>query len=371
RPSFIQRTVLYYDSLKSPHPIYIGDASNTEISENTLSFLKKVKNVEVKYFHWEGLNASQTHFQLIKEITAECEYCAYHGDDDYLVPSSLTKCAEFLSENPNYKTAQGHAALVVMDSPEPVGNIKWIDEYWGKNSLEESSRIERLLSFNNNYFGMMFSVHRVSEFIADSNDFLTIIDRNISELSHNYTFAINGKSKFIDCLYLIRTRHPDLLISSSGYDFFESITRKNWFHDYNKMVDSLSRLVSDDKKLSFTEAKKIISEMMKERFKKSFLAQMKINKKDDKQSFYVKSKNVIHGCLTHILLDKIGLRPIREFFGTKNNMQLWTAKHSRFHSDFLPVENSLTGKEIRNDEKLIYKEQPHNHNDHANPPKRR
>ena len=371
RPSFIQRTVLYYDSLKSPHPIYIGDASNTEISENTLSFLKKVKNVEVKYFHWEGLNASQTHFQLIKEITAECEYCAYHGDDDYLVPSSLTKCAEFLSENPNYKTAQGHAALVVMDSPEPVGNIKWIDEYWGKNSLEESSRIERLLSFNNSYFVIEFSVHRVSEFIRDSRDFWTIIDSSIREILHCYTLAINGKSKFIDCLYLIRTRHPDLLISSSGYDFFELITREHWSHDYNKMVDSLSRILSDDKKLSFTEAKKIISEMMKERFKKSFLAQMKINKKDDKQSFYVKSKNVIHGCLTHILLDKIGLRPIREFFGTKNNMQLWTAKHSRFHSDFLPVENSLTGKEIRNDEKLIYKEQPHNHNDHANPPKRR
>ncbi len=41
RPSFIQRTVLYYDSLKSPHPLYIGDASNTEISENTLYFSKE------------------------------------------------------------------------------------------------------------------------------------------------------------------------------------------------------------------------------------------------------------------------------------------------------------------------------------------
>ena len=60
RPSFIQRTVMYYDSLKSPHPIYIGDASNTEISENTLSFLKQIKNVEVKYFHWEGLTGEKT-----------------------------------------------------------------------------------------------------------------------------------------------------------------------------------------------------------------------------------------------------------------------------------------------------------------------
>ena len=113
------------------------------------------------------------------------------------------------------------------------------------------------------------------------------------------------------------------------------------------MVDSLSLLLSDDKKMSFPEAKKIISDLMKERLKNGFLRESARNKdKMNKMiSFYVKSKNVIHGCLTHILLDKTGLRPIRESFRTKNNMQLWTAKHSRFHSDFLPVKNSLTGKE--------------------------
>ncbi len=225
RPSFIQRTVLYYDSLKSPHPIYIGDASNTEISENTLSFLKKVKNVEVKYFHWEGLNASQTHFQLIKEITAECEYCVYQGDDDYFIPSSLTKCAKFLFENPDYRTAQGRAALVVMKGSEPLGNINWIEEYWGENSLEKSSKMKRLFSFNKNYFVLEFSVHRVSEYITDSRDFRSIIDKICCETLHCFTTAINGKSKFIDCLYLIRARHLDLFIHSPEDNFFELIKR--------------------------------------------------------------------------------------------------------------------------------------------------
>ena len=65
RPSFIQRMVLYYDSLKSPHPIYIGDASNSEISKNTLSFLKNIKHVEVKYFHWKEMEAEMTILKLI------------------------------------------------------------------------------------------------------------------------------------------------------------------------------------------------------------------------------------------------------------------------------------------------------------------
>ena len=81
RPSFIQRTVMYYDSLKSPHPIYIGDGSNAEISKNTLLFLKNIKNVEVKYFHWEGLNYPKTLLKLAEEASAECEYCTFQGDD--------------------------------------------------------------------------------------------------------------------------------------------------------------------------------------------------------------------------------------------------------------------------------------------------
>ena len=348
RPSFIQRKALYYDSLKCPHSIYIGDASNAEISKNTLLFLKNIKNVKVRYFHWKALNFEQTILKLAKEASAECEFCALLGDEDFFIPSSLTKCATFLSENPDYRTAQGRAAHVVMGSSESVGNIKWIDEYWGKNSLEESSRIERLLSFHKNYFVTEFSVHRINEFINDSHDFSTIVDRYIHELLHCYTFAIKGKSKFIDCLYLIRARHLDLLTLSGGGitiprgDFFYNFTQKNWSLDYTKMIDSLSRTLSDDKKISFSEAKKIISDVMQEELMEAVL---KIHKKqeDNKKNFYIKSKNVIYG-LIHILLNKAGLRPIREFFRTKNDMQLLTTKGSRFHSDFLPVKKSLTGK---------------------------
>ncbi len=77
RPSFIQRTVLYYDSLKSPHPIYIGDASNTEISKDILLFLKNIKNVEVRYFNWEKMSLEQTTLKLAEEVSVECEFCTF------------------------------------------------------------------------------------------------------------------------------------------------------------------------------------------------------------------------------------------------------------------------------------------------------
>ena len=69
RPEFVKRTVLYYDSLKSNHPIYIGDASDANISRKTLSFLKGINNVSFKYFHWEGLGIAQTLGELAKEAS--------------------------------------------------------------------------------------------------------------------------------------------------------------------------------------------------------------------------------------------------------------------------------------------------------------
>ena len=51
RPDFIERTVAYYDSLNSPHPIYIGDASDLDRSVKTIKLLKRFKNIEVNYFY--------------------------------------------------------------------------------------------------------------------------------------------------------------------------------------------------------------------------------------------------------------------------------------------------------------------------------
>ncbi len=347
RLSFLRRTVLYYDAIQSPHPIYIGDASNTETSNDAIAFLTDINNVVVKYFHWEKLSFEKTTIKLAKEASAEFEYCTYQGDDDYFIPSSLTKCAIFLSKNFDYRTAQGRAGLVTMDGQEPLGTIKDISEYWGKNSLEESSKIERLLSFHDNYFVAQFSVHRINEFIADSSDFSTIINSHISEQLHCYTFAIKGKSKFIDCLYLIRVRHPDLYIRHYEDDVFEAMSRENWHYDYNKIIDSLSIILSDDDKISLSEAKKIISDLIKQRLKftiKHYL-QLSINN-EKKKSFYIRLKNIVPCYL------------INKLKYTKNKllnkeMNLLMIKHSRFRLDFLPIVNSLTGKKFSDDEKQI------------------
>lgn len=352
RPEFIKRTVLYYDSLKSNHPIYIGDSSDAEISRSTLSFLKGINNVCVKYFHWEGLGPAQTLVKLAEEATAESDYCSFHGDDDYFIQSSLTECAEFLSKNPDYRSAQGRAVLVSMDEPEAVCGIKYLATYWAENSIEYSSRFERFRHFENNYYVLQFSVHRINEFIHDSRDYVSIRDNDLHEIQHCFTFAISGKSKFLDCLYLVRVRHPDLYIHSK-HSFIDRITSPNWCADYATTINSLTSTLSEDGEMTYLEAKEVILKMIKEHLNKGLLKQFG-HRESLRLRLYNRLKNNIPDPMKKVmtstkyfLLDRVGLR---SFFSLlrkrryRNEMELLRTKSSRFYSDFLPVERSLTGK---------------------------
>ena len=58
REDFIIRTIKYYVSINSLHPIFIGDASSKSSKEKVLNATKG--KIEVYYFHWENLGDRKT-----------------------------------------------------------------------------------------------------------------------------------------------------------------------------------------------------------------------------------------------------------------------------------------------------------------------
>ena len=53
RLDFVIRTILYYASINSHHPIFIGDASDKSSEELVLKAAQD--KIEVYYFHWKKL----------------------------------------------------------------------------------------------------------------------------------------------------------------------------------------------------------------------------------------------------------------------------------------------------------------------------
>ena len=104
RSEFLIRQLKYYNKVKSIHPIYIGDSSNNYHKNKLLNEIKSLKdNLNIKYFFLPNYTDREAHFFLAKNCKEK--YCTYAGDDDFLIPSSLTESANFLSNNDEFRTA--------------------------------------------------------------------------------------------------------------------------------------------------------------------------------------------------------------------------------------------------------------------------
>ncbi|MCR4340418.1 MAG: TIGR00180 family glycosyltransferase [Gemmatimonadaceae bacterium] len=328
RPDFIERTLAYYDALKSEHPIYIGDASSPEIAARMQAFVRTLAHAKVRYFHWEGVRATETTVKLAQCAQAESAYCALHGDDDYLIPASLSRCAEFLSANVDYRTAQGRAALITLDRPGPYGELRAVVDYWGVNGLDEESGAERFQTFGHKYFISAFSTHRTDEFVRDSEYYAAVSDDSFAELLQCYIFAIRGKSKFLDCLYLIRHDH-DSRFHPSVVDW---IVRERWSADYHKTVEVVGQALAETDGLPQSEARQAAADTLR---------------------MYVSQRlgfgsGVGGGGLLGTVKRLVPLpvkRAIRQMMVpplAAREMRALASERSRFHHDFAPVVRSFS-----------------------------
>ena len=260
RLEFLIRTIEYYVSINSPHPIYIGDASIKSHEEKVLIAAKN--SVKVYYFHWEGEGDRRTLQRLAEEANKinNTEFCAYHGDDDFFVPQSLSLCAEFLQDNPLFATAQGRAITIRLKQDGPYGDLADLCIYWNKKELNAETSLERLREISSNYFTPMFSVHRIIELIEDySNGLETVKDRGLGEYINSLSIAMRGKSKFIDCFYLARGIHNDNFNNLKDKTKFQWITEKGWHQSYSALVESLSLVLSKNDNLKFNDSMSEVS----------------------------------------------------------------------------------------------------------------
>lgn len=256
RFEFVKRLIYYYASQESPHTLYIGDASQ-ESQQQAIQHLANecCCTDRVKYFHWQSLNDRET-ISKLAEVATE-DYCAFTGDDDFLLPDSLTKCAEVLSREHDYRTAQGKGVVLSLDRSGPYGKIKSYGDYWKKNEITSDSGVERLRQFGMHQWSLQFSVHRRSEFIEDSKDYKRISNRSIGELLHCFTFICKGKSKFVDCLYIVRHVHDQQYLLPGFLDWFSS---PDWASSYKLFETSIAETLQCIDGISNKEARQVVRE---------------------------------------------------------------------------------------------------------------
>lgn len=268
RPDFVIRQLKYYNLAKSSHPVYIGDASN---KENNLYLKKYIDTNKFSFkveLHWfPDLNDRKTQVRL-GNIASE-DYSCCNGDDDFLIPESLTKCADFLKNHSDYRTAHGHALLTQLDRSGPYGNIVSSRPYWQPSihRVDFDTAVERLRYFVDHYWVPHFSVHRRVEFLRDMKNNDRLADRAFGEILSGFMFICGGKAKWIDCLYLIRSIHAKRDKSVSLKELFD---RSPTAHESLGIFrDTLSEFVSEVDDLTFSRSTSIVDSLWESYFERS------------------------------------------------------------------------------------------------------
>ena len=273
RPDFLLKNLRFLVKLKADFNVCICDSS-PNIKKNFKNKLNKLsKIIKINYFHKPSMNCREAIFFLLNNC--KTDYAAYLGDDDFFIPNGLTKCADFLSKNLDYRVVYGKAILVDSQSiSKPNLSIK-ASNYWGSRSYQESKAEARLDNLSDNYLVNLFGIHRTKEFIEDFKPSSISPSRPMSEILVNYITLAKGKGKFLPVTYLIRQTHQSRYIMSP--DLINILIEDNFAESFPLFISELTNALLGKKNISAKKSNSLSKKYLRRILEKYFDSH-KVNK---------------------------------------------------------------------------------------------
>lgn len=327
RPDFLLRALRYYQSVNFRGKISIGDSSDAFSAKQIKNSLSQFSDsLEINYRYLPGCNAAMA----VKILTEEANtaYAACIGDDDFLVPSGIAKCVDFLNVHPEYVAAHGVGVTMSLHSID-AQSIQCTG-YYAQPIISETTAVQRLVAHLTNYMVSLFSVHRIEVWRTLFRNTGDIKDKSFgSELLQCCLSVISGKIMQLDGLYLIRQDHGTRYILPN---WFEWITSEAWYPSYCTFRDCLSEAIAYQDGITLEEAKLVVEKAFA-----VYLAQCIPRNTPNPHQWRSVAKQ-IPGARTiwHIL------QPFRNKYSLGSMLK----PGSPYHKDFMPIYNILTQRKV-------------------------
>jgi glycosyltransferase domain-containing protein len=340
RSEYVIRLLEYYAKLKSPHPIYINDASGTEHNRALFSVVKRLSDqIEIHYVNNRSLNDRQAIGSLIESVKEP--YSAFVGDDDFLIPAGLSQCALFLESNPDYRVVRGVSRKFNLTQPGAYGRVARIGPYSNESQREEDSPVERIQKFGANYWPTFFCTHRAHEFLQDWEGNNQNPNRSFGELMPSFLNIVRGKAKYLDCLYLVRQMHDRRYLLPQT--IYQLIREPSWNKALNLFIDKVSGALIQQG-FAKNEAQLQAEKAYESYFEQAIYSRMGNSTSPNIRQKYIRLKKHIKG-ISHPLLWNTGRFFYRKLKKTTrgepaNNV---LKSDSPYYMDFKPIVEILEG----------------------------
>jgi glycosyltransferase domain-containing protein len=226
RREYLQRVIKYYENVGLKSKIIIGDSSIQEHAEANVKLIESSKlNIKYKYYPSEKF-PSDSH-AIVKMIeSVDTSYVVFQGDDDFLVPSSLEKCAEFLDDNLEYVAAYGLRVNVTYKND--IGEIETGYLVKPVEFLSESP-VDRWALYMQTGLSTQYYVHRTEVWRRMYKRVSEMFCRYIGpELLPCSLTAISGKTKMLDTLHYVMQKGNFKVVDFSKTSLFSMINTPEW-----------------------------------------------------------------------------------------------------------------------------------------------
>lgn len=273
------------------------------------------------------------------------KYVVVNGDDDYEIPSSLTKCAEFLENNTDYASVGGYGITFRLKTSGPYGEVARLADY-PRISLETETASQRLIDFMKNCFTITFAVNRINHMRNIRVGSITMIS-TWNELAEACCCAVAGKSKLIDCLGFVRHIHDRQYYANTMIDW---LTAKDFYNSYVSFKERFAKQISELDNIPIIQAEQAVKDSFWE-YLQVYMANsqkdLKSGNRPLKNRTGLKTLRFKLGT-TFPILKIIYREHIRPFVSDKKQMHYEvTNSRSPYYKDFQQVADSFTGRDLK------------------------
>ncbi len=142
RPKELKRLLVFLQVLGNPYEVLVLDGSNPENQARNQANCAQFPNVKFRPYE-PGFHLGLRLADGMNQVTTK--YSVFCGDDDFLLPDGITKCAEYLEEHTDYSCAVGKTLCLLFRGRILKGGISVIDHLRNPFTLNQGKFIQRLI----------------------------------------------------------------------------------------------------------------------------------------------------------------------------------------------------------------------------------
>lgn len=339
RSDYLIRALQYYASVNFTGWILIGDSSepaHIEKIQQTVQSLQDRLQIIYEYCPKSEYKSNAPVLQRLIDL-APTPYVVYAGDDDFVIPRTLERCANFLAEHPDHSAVSGVSIAIQLRTDTAHDQIISAG-YVGRHQVLSEKATDRWIGYTRQAISTQYYLHRTETWRQMYRYVKEVPLRYLGEEFLPCSISmLSGKVTTIDGLGCVFQQQKAKTFGWYTHSMYGLMTHPDWSCSANRLRQIIIDEIVQQDHLSAKEAQAIFDKEFW-RHLNHMLQWHYMLHHDEPLNFYDRLKRNQRLLSAYLFLQR--LRHTKEHKWISLDKLL--DKTDSLHEDFMPVYQAIT-----------------------------